>query len=92
MLRTTLMLSAAVAGDAPASVMLIKVLKNDPTFGLPPAIPQTFGMTSAGANAATVDAAEREKIKARRKEEQKKKQASEALRRQQILQSRRSVN
>ncbi len=88
---TRLMLSAAVAGDAPASVMLIKVLKNHPIFGLPPAIPRIFGMTSAGATAAPVDAAEREKIKARRKEEQKKKQASEALRRQQILQSRRSV-
>jgi hypothetical protein len=84
---TRLMLAAAIAGEAPASVMLTKVLKNDPTYGLPPAIPQTFGIVPS--LPAPVDSAEREKIKARRKEEQKKKQAAEALRRQQIQQSRR---
>ena len=85
---TRLMLAAAIAGEAPASVMLTKVLKNDPDYGLPPAIPQTFGIMPS--LKAPTDSAERDKIKAKRKEEQKKKQAAEALRRQQIQQSRRS--
>ena len=84
---TRLMLASAVAGEAPASPMLTKVLKNDPEYGLPPAIPQTFGIMPTLKPAG--DAAERVAIKARRKEEQKKKQAAEALRRQQIMQSRR---
>ena len=87
---TRLMLAAAIAGEAPASVMLTKVLKNDPDYGLPAAVPQTFGVMPT--LTAPVDAAERERIKARRKDEQKKKQAAEALRRQQIMQSRRSSN
>jgi hypothetical protein len=83
-----LMLAAAIAGEAPASPMLVKLLKTDPQYGLPAAVPQTFGIMPA--LKAPIDNAEREKVKARRKEEQKKKQAAEALRRQQILQSRRS--
>ena len=84
---TRLMLAAAIAGEAPASVMLTKVLKNDPHFGLPPAIPQTFGIVAPAK--VTADSAEREKLKAKRKEDQKKKQVAEALRRQQIQQSHR---
>ena len=85
---TRLMLAAAVAGEAPATSMLTKLLKTDADYGLPAAVPQTFGIVPS--TKAPVDAAEREQIKARRKEEQKKKQAAEALRRQQIMQSRRS--
>ena len=85
---TRLMLASAVAGEAPASAMLTKVLKSDPEYGLPAAVPQTFGIMPTLKPA--VDSAERDAIKARRKEEQKKKQAAEALRRQQIMQSRRS--
>jgi hypothetical protein len=81
------MLAAAVAGEAPASPAIIRILKHDETLALPAPSP-----TPSPAPVKTMsaeEAAERERIRERRKEERRQKQAEQAARREQAARARR---
>ncbi|MGD9705818.1 MAG: hypothetical protein AB7Q42_17895 [Acidimicrobiia bacterium] len=82
------MLAAAVAGEAPASPAIIRILKHDETLALPAAAPAATPALVKTLSAE--EAAERERIKERRKEERRQKQAEQAARREQAARARRS--
>jgi hypothetical protein len=81
------MLAAAVAGEAPASPAIIRLLKHDDTLALPP-VPVTPAVVTRKELSAD-ELAERERIKERRKEEKRAKQAAQAARREQAQRARR---
>lgn len=83
---TRLMMASAVAGEAPASVALISLLKNDETIKLPKAEPK-FVTTVPVATAD--DSPEREALRQARKERKKAEQAEAAARRAQATNARR---
>ena len=82
------MLASAVAGEAPASPAIIRILKHDDVLALPAAAPPTATPPPAKA-VSPEEAAERERIRERRKEERKAKQAEQAARREQAAKARR---
>ena len=81
------MLAAAVAGEAPASPAIIRILKHDETLALPAPSPTPSPAPVKAPSAEEV--AERERIKERRKEERRQKQAEQAARREQAARARR---
>lgn len=83
---TQLMMASVVVGEAPASPTLVRLLKHDETYALPPApardiVPQLPQLTPE-------QEAEREAIRERRKAERKRKQAEQAARRAQAARRR----
>lgn len=82
-----LMLASAVAGEAPASPAIIRLLKHDETLALPAAAPARPQPAAKAMSAEEL--AERERIKARRKEDRRQKQAEQAARRAQAAEARR---
>jgi hypothetical protein len=83
-----LMLAAAVAGEAPASPTITRLLKHDEVLALP-AVQQTAAVRPAVPAPTPEESAERDAVKAKRKEERKRKQAEQAARRAQAEQARR---
>ena len=81
------MLAAAVAGEAPASPAIIRILKHDETLALP--APSPTPSTAPVKALSAEEAAERERIRERRKEERRQKQAEQAARREQAARARR---
>ena len=81
------MLAAAVAGEAPASPAIIRILKHDETLALPAPSPTPSPAPVKALSAE--EAAERERIRERRKEERRQKQAEQAARREQAARARR---
>jgi hypothetical protein len=81
------MLAAAVAGEAPASPAIIRILKHDETLALPAPSPTPSPAPVKAPSAEEV--AERERIRERRKEERRQKQAEQAARREQAARARR---
>lgn len=77
---TRLMLAASVAGEAAASVMLVRLLKHDDTLALPPAEPVEVEVPPAP----HAD----EETKAKRKAAKERKQAEARARREQQLRAR----
>lgn len=78
---TQVMLASVVAGEAPASPAITRLLKTDETLALPPAQQRDLVPKLAAPTAAEL--AEREQIRERRRAERKRKQAEQAARRAQ---------
>lgn len=78
---TQVMMASVVVGEAPASPALIRLLKHDDAYALPPAAAHDIvpKLTAPSAE----ESAEREAIRERRKAERKRKQAEQAARRAQ---------
>lgn len=85
---TRIMLASTVAGEAPAAAIIRDLLKHDDLVKLPPAPARPI---TPLVQAPTVDAAEREAIKAKRKELKQKKQEAARLRREQSARDRNRV-
>jgi hypothetical protein len=83
---TQMMLASTVAGEAPASAIIRDLLKNDELVKLPPAEPRSSGPIL---QKSTVDEAEREALKAKRKEMRKQKQEAARARREQAANAKR---
>lgn len=77
---TRLMLASTVAGEAPAAAIIRDLLKNDDLVKLPPVEPKPV---TPIVQAPSVDDAEREAIKAKRREMKERKQAEARARREQ---------
>jgi hypothetical protein len=82
---TRIMLASTVAGEAPASSMIRDLLKHDELVQLPP--PSTGPVTPI-VQSPTVDDAEREAIKAKRREMKARRQAEARARREQAARDR----
>ena len=76
-----LMLASTVVGEAPASAIIVGMLKNDEAVKLPPAADKPL----APLLPSKVDDAERLALKAQRKERKANEQAAARLRREQVL-------
>ena len=76
-----LMLASTVVGEAPASAIIVGMLKNDEAVKLPPAADKPLAPLLPG----KVDDAERLALKAQRKERKANEQAAARLRREQAL-------
>lgn len=82
---TRLMLASTVAGEAPAAAIIRDLLKHDEVVKLPPAEPKPMPPLRPQA---TVDAAERDALKAKRKELKLRKQAAARTAREQSARDR----
>lgn len=82
---TRMMLASTVAGEAPASAIIRDLLKHDDLVKLPPAEPKPMPPLR---QEATVDAAERAALKAKRKELKARKQAESRAAREQSARDR----
>jgi hypothetical protein len=78
---TQLMLASVVVGEAPASATLVRLLKHDETYAMPPA--EVHDIVPPLAAPTAEEIAEREAIRERRKADRKRKQAEQAARRAQ---------
>jgi hypothetical protein len=82
---TRLMLASTVAGEAPAAAIIRDLLKHDDLVKLPPAEPKPMPPMRAEA---TIDATEREALKAKRREAKARKQAAARAAREQSARDR----
>lgn len=80
-----MMLASTVAGEAPAAAIIRDLLKHDDLVKLPPAEPKPMPPLRAEA---TVDAAERDALKAKRREAKARKQAAARTAREQSARDR----
>ena len=85
---TRMMLASTVVGEAPASAIIRDLLKHDDVVKLPPAPPRPI---TPMVQAAAVDPAEREALKAKRKEMKARKQADARAAREQSLRDRKRI-